>query len=82
MLNTGFRTAVGNLDHIAEAFNIILKKDDELVSAWQSAVHKFDMIIKSLYDTKWKKIIGYRASVVIVCTFLWQLGALRVTSYY
>lgn len=31
MLNTSFRTAVGNLDHIAEAFNVVLKKDNELV---------------------------------------------------
>lgn len=78
-LNVGFRTAVSNLDYIAEAFNVVLKKDDELVNAWESAVHKFDTIIKSLYDTKWKKIIGYSAGIVIVCTFCgkWVLYELR-----
>ena len=75
MADMAYREVVKQVDELGTALGKDLTKraDD-----WRKHIHALDAYIKSLQGLPWTKMLSYSACFLLVVTFMWKMGALRV----
>lgn len=78
LADIAYREVVKQVDDVGIALGKDLTKNKELADDWRTHIHALDKYIKSLEGLPWRKMLSYSACFLLVGTFIWKMGALRV----